>query len=165
LQFFRILARAVVLQVAARIRLLPHLPLHGPGTHASAPPQRLGLKPGDLVQVRSPQEIALTLDEKGLDRGLSFDREMLPFCGKTFRVRDRVERLVDDKTGRLLNIRRDCIVLEGVVCSGERSTNCWYCPRKIYCYWREAWLRPVESTDQPGSAKTVEPPVLEVGKR
>jgi hypothetical protein len=79
-------------------------------------------------------------------------------------VRDRVERLVDDKTGRLLNIRRDCIILEGVVCSGERSTNCWYCPRQIHCYWREAWLRPVETSDQANSANATEPSVLQVGK-
>jgi hypothetical protein len=165
LRFVRLLVRAVVLQVADRLGLLPKLPLHGPGTQSSSgPSQRLGLKPGDLVQVRSPEEIVRTLDDKGLDRGLSFDREMLPFCGKTFRVRDRVERLVDDKSGRLLNIRRDCIILEGVVCSGERSVNCWYCPRQIYAYWRESWLRPVELSDQPNSANAAEPPVLQVGK-
>jgi hypothetical protein len=164
MHFLRVLARAVVLQTANRLGLLRHLPLHGPGPESAVPKQRLGMKPGDLVQVRSPEEIARTLDENGLDRGLSFDREMLPFCGKTFRVRDRVERLVDDKTGRLLNIRRDCIILEGVVCSGERSTNCWYCPRQIHCYWREAWLRPVETSDQANSANATEPSVLQVGK-
>jgi hypothetical protein len=35
------------------------------------------------LQVRSPAEIAATLDENGLNRGLSFDREMLPYCGRT----------------------------------------------------------------------------------
>lgn len=163
-RFLRILARAVVLQAANSLGLLKHLPLHGPGAQSQESQQRPRLRPGELVQVRSPEEIARTLDEKGLDRGLSFDREMLPYCGKTFRVRDRVERLVDDKTGRLLNIRRDCIILEGVVCTGERSVGGWYCPRQIYAYWRESWLRPMETSDGADSGKAAEPPVLQVGK-
>jgi hypothetical protein len=97
--------------------------------------------------VRSPTEIAGTLDEKGLNRGLSFDREMLPFCGRTLRVRDKVRRIVDDKTGRMLNIPKDCVILEGAVCSGERSPGTWFCPRQIYPYWRESWLRRVEKAD------------------
>jgi hypothetical protein len=164
LHFLRVLMRAVVLEAANRLGLLRRLPLRGSGAQSAVPRQRLGLKPGDVVQVRSPEEIARTLDENGLDRGLSFDREMLPFCGKTFRVRDRVERLVDDKTGRLLNIRRDCIILEGVVCTGEHSVGSWYCPRQIYAYWRESWLQPVEVADQSDSPKTAPPPVLQVGK-
>ncbi len=72
----------------------------------STPVEPLDLQPGDLVQVRSPTEIAATLDQGGLNRGLNFDREMLPYCGRTFRVKDRVRRIIDDKTGRMLNIRQ-----------------------------------------------------------
>ena len=82
------------------------------------------------MQVRSPTEIAATLDEDGLNRGLSFDREMLPYCGRTFRIKDRVRRIIDDKTGRMLNIPKDCLILDGAVCSGERSTGRWFCPRR-----------------------------------
>jgi hypothetical protein len=57
-----------------------------------------------LVQVRSPDEIEATLDEKGMNRGLSFDREMLPYCGRTVRVKDTVDRIIDDRTGRMLKI-------------------------------------------------------------
>ena len=60
---------------------------------------------------------------KGRNRGLWFDREMLPFCGGTYRVRQRVTRIIDEHDGRLLELNRDCVTLEGVVCSGERSTS------------------------------------------
>jgi hypothetical protein len=40
--------------------------------------------------------------------------------------------------------KSDCVTLEGVVCSGERSLRRWFCPRAIYPYWRECWLRRVE---------------------
>ncbi len=116
---------------------------------SKSPPalKSLNLQAGDLVEVRSPSEIAFTLDEKGLNRGLSFDREMLPYCGRTLRVSDRVHRLIDDKTGRMLNVGKDCLILEGAVCSGQRSAGRWFCPREIYPYWREAWLRRVEKSD------------------
>jgi hypothetical protein len=147
LRFVGLLARGFVLEIAGRLGVLKPLPLHGPGTQ-SAPVTPLNIKPGDLVEVRRPAEIEATLDEKGLNRGLSFDREMLPYCGRKFRVKDRVRHIIDDKTGRMINIPKDCVILEGVVCSGERSTGRWFCPRQIYPYWRESWLRRVEQADQ-----------------
>lgn len=73
---------------------------------------------------------------------------MLEFCNKSYRVKTRVEKIVDDKSGRMLNIRKDCIILDGVVCGGERSLSCWFCPRKINIYWREGWLRRVGGPKQ-----------------
>lgn len=145
-RFIFIAVRGFPMEIARRVGLLKPMPLQGPGSKSTGT-ALLDLKPGDLVQVRSPAEIAATLDEKGLNRGLSFDREMLPFCGRTLRVRDKVKRIVDDKTGRMLTIPKDCVILEGAVCSGERSPGTWYCPRQIYPYWRESWLRRVEKAD------------------
>ena len=104
----------------------------------------LELKPGDWVRVKSPSEIRSTLNDKGKNRGLWFDREMLPFCGETFQVRRRIDRLVDETSGALIELTSDCVTLEGTVCSGERSTGRWMCPRAIYPYWREGWLERVE---------------------
>jgi hypothetical protein len=77
------------------------LPLSGPGP-TPKPVEPLDLQPGDLVQVRAKKEIASTLDARGHLRGLSFDREMLPYCGGTYRVQDRVRRLIDDRTGGMI---------------------------------------------------------------
>ena len=110
--------------------------------------ESLDLQPGEWVRVRSPEEITPTLDERGFHRGLSFDREMLQLCGQTFRVKARVTRLIAESTGRMVTIKRDAIILEGGVCSGECSTGRWFCPREIYAYWREAWLERVEAPFQ-----------------
>jgi hypothetical protein len=143
LRFIRLAARGFVIEVGRRTSLIKPLPLQGTGSRSS-PTEPLDLRPGDLVKVRPPDEIAATLDERGFNRGLSFDREMLPYCGRTFRVKDRVDKIVDDKTGRLLKIPKDSLILEGAVCSGERTAGCWFCPREIYPFWREAWLQRVE---------------------
>jgi hypothetical protein len=146
-RFIGLAARGFVMEIARRVGLLKPLPLRGPGSQ-STPSERLDLQPGDIVQVRRPSEIAATLDKGGLNRGLSFDREMLPYCGRTFRVKDRIRRIIDDKTGRMLNIPKDCLILDGAVCSGERTPGTWFCPRQIYPFWREAWLRRVEQSDR-----------------
>jgi hypothetical protein len=58
-----------------------------------------------------------------------------------------VERIIDERTGQMIEISSDCLILDGVVCSGEHSSGHWFCPRAIYPYWREAWLRPAEDAD------------------
>lgn len=148
-RFLRVTARAAVEEPMSRLGLVPEVPVKGTG--ASSPEtEPLGLRPGDWVRVRSRAEIESTLNDKGKNRGLWFDREMLAFCGRTFQVRRRITKIVDDRTGELIEMKRDCVTLEGAVCSGDRSLARWFCPRQIYPYWREAWLRRVEA---PASAR------------
>jgi hypothetical protein len=141
--FLRVVVRALGALVRRRLRLLDYMPLRGKRGPA---PADLDLQPGDTVEVRSPNEIAPSMDEGGKTRGLSFDWEMIPYCGGRFRVQDRVERIIDERTGQMLEIGSDCLILDGVVCSGEHSRGRWFCPRAIYPYWREAWLRRVEDS-------------------
>jgi hypothetical protein len=151
LRFLRLMVRACLMEIASRVGWLKSPPLHGPGSEAR-PAEPLDLQPGELVQIRSPAEIEATLDDRGMNRGLSFDREMLPYCGRILQVKDRVERIIDERTGQMIEISSDCLILDGVVCSGECSTGRWFCPREIYSYWREAWLRRVDDLE-PASSK------------
>jgi hypothetical protein len=96
------------------------------------------------VEVKTKEEIAATLSPRGRHRGLWFDREMMPYCGRTFRVRQRIQRIIDERDGRMIELRNACVTLEGVVCSGDLSTRRWFCPRQILSYWRECWLRRIE---------------------
>jgi hypothetical protein len=124
-----------------RLRPYPYVCGTGP---TPTPTAKLDLRPGELVQVRSREEIMSTLNEGGnRNRGLSFDVEMVPYCGQTMRVLRRVEHIVDEKTGRLIRLPNACIVLEGATCSGCFSRNRLFCPRSIYPYWHEVWLKRV----------------------
>jgi hypothetical protein len=111
------------------------------GKLTRTPREVLDLQPGELVQVKPKSEIVRTLDRNNTNRGLSFDTEMLRYCGRQARVLRRVERIIDEKTGRMLRLGGDCIILENVVCAADYNQ---YCPRGIYPYWREIWLRRVE---------------------
>ena len=117
------------------------------------PTEVLDLQPGELVQVRSKDEILRTINVHNRNRGLTFDPEMVPFCGRTFRVLSRVERIIDEKTGRMMRMHNACIMLDGVTCGGCFSTNRLFCPRSIYPYWHEIWLRRVEKSQEREDAK------------
>jgi hypothetical protein len=108
------------------------------GTVTKTPVETLDLQPGELVQVRSREEIERTIDAEGKNRGLLFDREMLPYCGGSYRVLKRVTNIIDESNGRMTQMKRDCLILDGVVC---KSRYHGLCQRAIYPYWREIWLR------------------------
>ena len=104
------------------------------------PKETLDLQPGELVEVKSREEIFQTIDQTGHNRGLRFDIEMLRYCGQQARVQRRVNRLIDEKTGKMVHIKGDCIVLDGFICAADFHQSC---PRGIEEYWREIWLKRV----------------------
>jgi hypothetical protein len=110
------------------------------GKLTKTPKELLHLQPGELVQVKDKEEIFQTLDIRDRNRGLMFDVEMLRYCGKRARVLQRVERIINEKTGKMMHLPGDCILLEDVICTGYYHQ---YCPRNIYPFWREIWLRRV----------------------
>jgi glycosyltransferase involved in cell wall biosynthesis len=111
------------------------------GRLQKTPVQTLGLQPGERVRVKRKEEIVATLDANNANRGMSFDGEMLRYCGQEARVLRRVERIIDEKSGRMLRLKNPCIVLDDVTCTGAYHRQC---PRGIYTYWREIWLERVE---------------------
>jgi hypothetical protein len=114
------------------------------GKLTKTPTEELNLRPGELVQIRSYEEILSTLDQRNKNRGLYFDSEMVPYCGGKYRVMDRVERIVNEKTGEMSKLPGVCIMMEGVICRSWYSDRRTACPRSIYSYWREIWLRRAE---------------------
>ncbi|MCS0493955.1 hypothetical protein NVS89_02520 [Ancylobacter sp. MQZ15Z-1] len=107
-------------------------------THAPVYP--LDLQPGELVRVKPYEQIMATLDARNHHRGLYFDGEMVPYCGGVYRVRARVDHFLDEKTGVMRIMKTPAVILENVWCRGRISGKRVFCPRAIYCWWREAWL-------------------------
>ena len=147
-RFLRVTARATLREPMRKLGWIPEVHLPGTGDGASEPAP-LDLQPGELVQIKTREEIAATLSPGGRHRGMWFDREMLPFCGRTARVRRRIRRFIDERSGgRMVELRKTaCVTLEGVVCSGDLSLRRWFCPRAIFPYWQECWLRRVPAHD------------------
>jgi hypothetical protein len=110
----------------------------------STPLETLELQPGEWVEVKTAEEIRATINRDGFNRGMRFDKEMLWFCGGRYRVQRRVERLINEQTGKMMQMKSPCIRLENVYCRGECSEMRLGCPRALPPYWREIWLRRVD---------------------
>jgi len=143
LEFLRVMAIALYnqIQMLRGGRGFPSVRSLAEGRTASG---SIGLKVGETVRVRSKEEIELTL-KNGRNRGLWFDAEMVPYCGRTARIQARVERIIDERSGRMIELPNDCFVLEDVYCRANFSRGRLLCPRRIVSYYREVWL---ERTDE-----------------
>ena len=111
------------------------LPLGSP-----TPSFRLNVLPGDRIKVRTHAEILETVTEDLVNRGMTFHPDMVRHCSRSFRVSKRLSRLINEKTGQLMELKNECVVLEGARCGG-RFTRPLLCPRGMPPYWREIWLK------------------------
>jgi hypothetical protein len=117
------------------------------------PDAELNLQPGEWVQVKGHDEILATLDASSKNRGLYFDAEMVPYCGRRFRVLTRVNKILNEKTGKMMEFKKPCIILENAVCDARYSNCRLFCPRSIYAYWREIWLTRVSEGEPSDSSR------------
>jgi hypothetical protein len=104
------------------------------------PAAHLDLQEGELARVKDYRAILATLDEEWKNRGLYFDAEMVPYTNQDFRVLKRIERIIDEKTGKMIRFKTDALILDGVVCQARYAKCRKLCPRGYYLYWREIWL-------------------------
>jgi hypothetical protein len=119
------------------------------------PTAHLNLQPGELVRVKSHEEILKTLNVDSKNRGMGWDAEFVPYCGGTYRVLTRVTKMIEERSGekhgRMVDMKSPCIILEDVVCKARYSHCRMFCPREIYPYWREIWLERVDAPKQPAA--------------
>jgi hypothetical protein len=106
---------------------------------ASFEGEALGLRPGEMVEVKSVEEILDTLDSNRKHRGLLWMTGMRKFCGHRYRVLKNVEKIVLESNGELRKMT-NTVILDGVVCDGVEFCGC---DRSCFHFWREAWLRRV----------------------
>ena len=101
--------------------------------------ESLNLQQGDWVEVRSIDEISLTLDNKGQYKGLYFMPEMQRCCGKKFKVFKIAKTIKLESTGEVRKFRTPSVFLEGVYCDHSELHD--GCERSCFHFWKEAWLK------------------------
>jgi len=98
------------------------------------------LKPGDVVQVKSPQEIKATLNRWNQLKGCAFMEEMWEYCDTRQRVLKRIERFLDERDYLMKKIR-GVVILKDIICRGTKDFGA--CDRCCFFFWREEWLEKV----------------------
>ncbi|MBX6383676.1 MAG: hypothetical protein IRZ07_12005, partial [Microbispora sp.] len=104
-------------------------------------PRVLNLRVGELVEVRSEEEILATLDEKGELDNLPFMPEMLRFCGQRMRVHKVAHKLCDTIGRSGMRRMENAVHLAGARCDGSAHGGC---QTACLLYWKEAWLKRVD---------------------
>jgi hypothetical protein len=107
----------------------------------AAPAPVYTLKAGDVVRVRSREEIEATLDPFKELKGCAFLEYMWQYCGTTQHVLQPVERFLDERDYKVKKAR-GIILLEGSICRGTPVFG--RCDRACHLFWREEWLEKVE---------------------
>jgi hypothetical protein len=94
---------------------------------------------GDLVEIRSKEEILATLDQHGCMDGMPFMPEMLQFCGKRFRV-SAVAHKTCETARRTWKARRlqMAVHLAGLRCDGSAHGGC---QADCNLFWKDVWLK------------------------
>src|SRR4051794_18247776 len=96
---------------------------------------------GDLVEIRSKEEILATLDSEGRLDGLPFMPQMFQYCGQQFRVFRRAHKTCDTVfpvRGR----RMSSAVHLDLRCDGLAYDGC---QAGCLLFWKEAWLKTVSA--------------------
>jgi len=127
------------------------------------PTQQLKLEAGELVEVRSVEEIIATLDENGRLNAMPFMPEMLQYCGRQFRVFKVAHKTCDNIQPWNMRTVKDAVHLTGVRCDGQAHGGC---DAGCLIFWHEAWLRRVATAfvrdsqiGECGAATPLVPPV------
>jgi hypothetical protein len=126
------------------------------------PAASLNLQPGQMVRVKPHDEILKTVTTNNKNRGMFWDAELVPYCGETHKVLRRVTKLIIEQTGKMVEMKTPCIILEGVICQARYSSCRMFCPRAMYPYWREIWLDRVDAEDS--AEEKLEPRDADKGK-
>jgi len=92
---------------------------------------------GDLVRVRSREEILSTLDPFKELKGCAFLPDMAQFCGTEQRVLKSMRYFLDERDYKQKKAR-GVILLENVICNGTPAFG--QCDRCCFLFWREEWL-------------------------
>jgi len=95
---------------------------------------------GDIVRVRSSEEIASTLDPFKELKGCAFLPDMYQYCGTQQRVLKCMLHFLDERDYKLKRVR-GVILLENVICNGTPTFGA--CDRCCFLFWREEWLEKV----------------------
>lgn len=111
---------------------------------AAADGESLGLQPGELVEVKTVEEVLATLDIARRHKGLLWMTGMRKYCGTRHRVHRRVEKIMLESNGQVRRMK-NTVLLEGATCDGSEFGGC---DRSCFHFWREVWLRRVEDPRQ-----------------
>lgn len=95
---------------------------------------------GEIVYVRSKEEILKGLDTFNKRDGCLFMNQMWDFCGKEFKILKVVINLFDEYRFKMYKTHSPLYILYNVICNGVLEDFNQSCDRSCFLLWHEDWL-------------------------
>lgn len=102
--------------------------------------KRTQMRPGDMVMVKSRQEMRKMLDPWGKYKGCLFTGRMYEYCGKTYTIFKEVDYFYDEVKQRMCKCK-DIVLLDNVLCNGRQKLYLEDCDRSCFYFWHKDWLK------------------------
>ncbi len=96
---------------------------------------------GDVITVRSREEISRSLDSLRMCDGCLMMDQMWDFCEGKFNVLKKVINFFDEYKFKMYKSRAPLYILDGLICSGQGTSFGNRCDRSCYLLWHGSWLK------------------------
>lgn len=101
------------------------------------------IQEGDIVRVKSRDEISRLLDDRDKYKRLLFIDEMYEFCDKEYKVLKLIDVFYDETQNKMCR-SKNVVILENVTCSGRQRLYRMKCDRNCFFFWHTAWLKKIQ---------------------
>jgi hypothetical protein len=122
---------------------LTHLAKRQKNKQAYVRKQQTQMRPGDMVRVRSKQEIQSMLDPWAKYKGCLFVGRMYQYCDKIYPIFKEVDFFYDEAKQRMCKCK-DIVLLDNVLCNGRQKLYLQDCDRSCFYFWHKDWLEKIE---------------------
>jgi hypothetical protein len=109
----------------------------------------VAIRVGDVVEVRSAEEIVATLDENGEFESLPFMPEMMAYCNQRLTVHKVATKLCNTISGGGMRKMMNAVHLTGARCDGSGHGAC---QAACLIFWKTAWLKRVDAASDAPAA-------------
>jgi hypothetical protein len=101
------------------------------------------IREGEVVRVRSREQIEKSLDVNGALKGCAIVEPMFAYCGQEVAIAKVVEKFFDEKEWRMRRCK-NLVTLKDIHCDGSGHPDTMGCDRGCYFFWRTEWLERIQ---------------------
>jgi hypothetical protein len=107
------------------------------------PKLRAQFNAGDMVRVKSRDDILKSLDSTNKLDGCLFMDQMWNYCGSTYKISRVVNSYFNEQLKRTFSPKAPLYILENLYCAGKIDHFPHQCDHGCLIFWHERWLEKI----------------------
>lgn len=98
---------------------------------------------GELVEVKSIENIKSLLSEAMTLDGCLFMEQMWDYCGHTYCIKQVINSIFNEHKHRTFKPKAPLYILENLICKGRTDRFQNKCDHSCFILWHEKWLEKI----------------------